>query len=81
MRARWYALVEEYTEWCNRQLPVPMRPARVQITARSIARWITRTRPGKKRFGNGAAEPRQQSERELGRLRLLMRFSSSTDAI
>ena len=27
MRIRWYALVEEYTEWCNRLLPVPMRPA------------------------------------------------------
>ena len=39
MRIRWYALVEEYTEWCNRLLPVPMRPARVQSTARSIARW------------------------------------------
>ena len=39
MRIRWYALVEEYTEWCNRLLPAPMRPARVQSTARSIARW------------------------------------------
>ena len=50
MRIRWYALVEEYTEWCNRLLPVPMRPARVQSTARSIARW-TWVNPN---FGRGA---------------------------
>ena len=39
MRTRWYALVEDFTERCNGMLPVPMRPARVQSTARSIARW------------------------------------------
>ena len=49
MRIRWYALVEEYTEWCNRLLPVPMRPARVQSTARSIARF-TWSNPS---FGRG----------------------------
>ena len=49
MRIRWYALVEEYTEACNRLLPAPMRPARVQSTARSIARF-TWTNPS---FGRG----------------------------
>ena len=49
MRIRWYDLVEEYTEWCNRLLPVPMRPARVQSTARSIARF-TWSNPS---FGRG----------------------------
>ena len=39
MRIRWYELVLSQTEACNRTLPVPMRPARVVSTARSIARF------------------------------------------
>ena len=39
MRIRWYELVLSQTEACNRDLPAPMRPARVVSTARSIARF------------------------------------------
>ena len=63
MRIRWYALVEEYTEWCNRLLPAPMRPARVQSTARSIARF-TWSNPS---FGRGDVmgwkDPARQREK------------------
>ena len=63
MRIRWYALVEEYTEACNRLLPVPMRPARVQSTARSIARF-TWSNPS---FGRGDVmgwkDPARQREK------------------
>ena len=63
MRVRWYALVEEYTEWCNRLLPAPMRPARVQSTARSIARF-TWSNPA---FGRGDVmgwkDPARQREK------------------
>ena len=65
MRTRWYGLVEEYTEACNRLLPVPMRPARVQSTARSIARF-TWTNPS---FGRGDVmgwkDPVRQREKAL----------------
>ena len=63
MRIRWYALVEEYTEACNRLLPAPMRPARVQSTARSIARF-TWSNPS---FGRGDVmgwkDPARQREK------------------
>ena len=63
MRVRWYALVLDYVDQCNGMLPVSMRPARVQSTAKSIARftWASPT------YGRidvmGWRDPEQQRER------------------
>ena len=69
MRIRWYALVEEYTEACNRLLPAPMRPARVQSTARSIARF-TWSNPS---FGRGDVMGWKDSARQREKARISAR--------
>ena len=65
MRIRWHQLVLSQTKACNRELPAPMRPARVVSTARSIARF-TWTNPY---FGRpddmGRRDPAVQRERGL----------------
>ena len=65
MRIRWHQLVLSQTEACNRELPAPMRPARVVSTARSIARF-TWTNPYFGRTDDmGRRDPAVQRERGL----------------
>ena len=65
MRIRWHQLVLSQTEACNRELPAPMRPARVVSTARSIARF-TWTNPYFGRTDDmGRRDPSVQRERGL----------------
>ena len=65
MRIRWHQLVLSQTEACNRDLPAPMRPARVVSTARSIARF-TWTNPYFGRTDDmGRRDPAVQRERGL----------------
>ena len=65
MRIRWHQLVLSQTEACNRELPAPMRAARVVSTARSIARF-TWSNPYFGRTDDlGRRDPAVQRERGL----------------
>ena len=65
MRIRWYELVLSQTEACNRDLPVPMRPARVVSTARSIARFTWNNPYFGRTDDMGRRDPAVQRERGL----------------
>ena len=65
MRVRWYELVLRQTEACNRTLPVPMRPARVVSTARSVARFTWANPFFGRTDDMGRRDPAVQRERGL----------------
>ena len=65
MRIRWYELVLSQTEACNRTLPVPMRPARVVSTARSVARFTWANPYFGRTDDMGRRDPAVQRERGL----------------
>ena len=65
MRIRWYELVLSQTEACNRELPTPMRPARVVSTARSIARFTWANPYFGRTDDMGRRDPAVQRERGL----------------
>ena len=65
MRIRWYELVLRQTEACNGGLPVPMRPARVVSTARSVARFTWANPFFGRTDDMGRRDPAVQRERGL----------------